>query len=774
MSSVPETLPLLPVRDLVVFPYMILPLFVGRQKSLSAVDAALSGDRLIFLASQRELTQESPVAADIYEVGTVAMIMRMLKLPDGRVKVLVQGVTRARIKTFLEESPHFAVRLDAVAEPVESPPGLETQALMRTVREQLSQISSYGRTLPGDVLNILDNIEHPGGLADLVASHLDLKVAEAQSILEILEPVERLLRVKEFLSKELELVMVQDRIQTRAKEEMGKSQREYFLREQLRAIQTELGEADTRGEDVADFRRRLLDAVLPESAQKEADKQLRRLETMHPEAAEYSTVFSYLDWLADLPWSKQSDDNLDLDTARKVLDEDHFDLEKIKERILEFLAVCKLKKNMKGPILCFVGPPGVGKTSLGKSIARALGRSFVRISLGGIRDEAEIRGHRRTYVGAMPGRIIQGLKQAESNNPVFMLDELDKLGNDYRGDPSAALLELLDPEQNSLFSDHFINLPFDLSRVLFIVTANVLDPIPSALRDRLEVIRLAGYTADEKLSIARKYLIPRQLEANGLTSAQLKITDSAVQGLINGYTAEAGLRNLEREIGSVCRKVARKFASGAIASVRVTPKMLEKLLGPIRFLPDEDRKNNEVGLVNGLAWTEVGGELLQVEAHVMQGKGQLLLTGHLGEIMKESAQAALSYARAHAEQLSIPADFFERTDVHIHVPAGAIPKDGPSAGVTMATALVSALTGRYVRKDVAMTGEITLRGKVLPIGGLKEKVLAAVQAQITTLIVPERNRKDLEEIPAHLRKKIEFIFVDRIDQVFSAALLEAQ
>ncbi len=774
MSSVPETLPLLPVRDLVVFPYMILPLFVGREKSLSAVDAALAGDRLIFLASQRELTQESPVAADIYEVGTVAMIMRMLKLPDGRVKVLVQGVTRARIKTFLGESPHFAVRLDAVAEPVEDAPGLETQALMRTVREQLSQISSYGRTLPGDVLNILDNIEHPGGLADLVASHLDLKVAEAQSILEMLEPVERLLRVKEFLSKELELVMVQDRIQTRAKEEMGKSQREYFLREQLRAIQTELGEADTRGEDVADFRRRLLDAVLPESAQKEADKQLRRLETMHPEAAEYSTVFSYLDWLADLPWSKQSDDNLDLDTARKVLDEDHFDLEKIKERILEFLAVCKLKKNMKGPILCFVGPPGVGKTSLGKSIARALGRSFVRISLGGIRDEAEIRGHRRTYVGAMPGRIIQGLKQAESNNPVFMLDELDKLGNDYRGDPSAALLELLDPEQNSLFSDHFINLPFDLSRVLFIVTANVLDPIPSALRDRLEVIRLAGYTADEKLSIARKYLIPRQLEANGLTSAQLKITDSAVQGLINGYTAEAGLRNLEREIGSVCRKVARKFASGAIASVRVTPKMLEKLLGPIRFLPDEDRKNNEVGLVNGLAWTEVGGELLQVEAHVMQGKGQLLLTGHLGEIMKESAQAALSYARAHAEQLSIPADFFERTDVHIHVPAGAIPKDGPSAGVTMATALVSALTGRYVRKDVAMTGEITLRGKVLPIGGLKEKVLAAVQAQITTLIVPERNRKDLEEIPAHLRKKIEFIFVDRIDQVFSAALLEAQ
>lgn len=772
MSSVPETLPLLPVRDLVVFPYMILPLFVGREKSLSAVDAALAGDRLIFLAAQRELAQESPVPADIYEVGTVATIMRMLKLPDGRIKVLVQGVARARIDAFLEESPHFSVRLEPLTEPIEKVSTLETEALMRTVREQLSQISSYGRSLPNDVLNILDNIELPGGLADLVASNVDLKVEESQAILEIRDPVERLLRVKDVLAKELELVMVQDRIQTRAKEEMGKSQREYFLREQLRAIQSELGEADTRAEDVADFRKRMTEIGLPEGAQKEADKQLRRLETMHPEAAEYSTVFSYLDWLCDLPWSKESSDNLDLDAARKVLDEDHFDLEKIKERILEFLAVCKLKKNMKGPILCFVGPPGVGKTSLGKSIARALGRSFVRISLGGIRDEAEIRGHRRTYVGAMPGRIIQGVKQAASNNPVFMLDELDKLGNDFRGDPSAALLELLDPEQNNMFSDHYINLPFDLSRVLFIVTANVLDSIPSALRDRLEVIRLAGYTADEKLSIARKYLIPRQVEANGLLSQQISLSDNAVKGLISGYTAEAGLRNLEREIGSICRKVARKFASGATERVRVDARMLAKLLGPPRFLPDEDRQRDEVGLVNGLAWTEVGGELLTVEAHVMQGKGQLMLTGHLGEIMKESAQAALSYARAHAVELSISPDFFEKTDVHIHVPAGAIPKDGPSAGVTMATALVSALTGRLVRKDVAMTGELTLRGKVLPIGGLKEKVLAAVQAEITTVIVPERNRKDLEDIPRHLRQKIKFVFVGQIDQVLSAALQE--
>ena len=643
---------------------------------------------------------------------------------------------------------------------------------MRTVREQLAQIDSYGRSLPNDVMNILDNIELPGGLADLVASTADLKVAEAQAILEIREPIERLLRVKDVLAKELELIMVQDRIQTRAKEEMGKSQREYFLREQLRAIQSELGESDSRAEDVADFRQRLADAGLPEAAQKEADKQLRRLETMHPEAAEYSTVFSYLDWLCDLPWEKESPDNLDLDIARQVLDEDHFDLEKIKDRILEFLAVCKLKKNMKGPILCFVGPPGVGKTSLGKSIARALGRSFVRISLGGIRDEAEIRGHRRTYIGAMPGRIIQGIKQAASNNPVFMLDELDKLGNDFRGDPSAALLELLDPELNNAFSDHYINLHFDLSRVLFIVTANVLDSIPSALRDRLEVLRLAGYTADEKLAIARKYLIPRQIEANGLQTEQISLTDNAVKRLISGYTAEAGLRNLEREIGSVCRKVARKVASGTTDPVRVNVRMLAQILGPVRFLPDEERQNDEVGLVCGLAWTEVGGELLYVEAHVMPGKGQLMLTGHLGEIMKESAQAALSYARAHAKELAIATDFFEQNDVHIHVPAGAIPKDGPSAGVTMATALVSALTGKLVKKDVAMTGEMTLRGKVLPIGGLKEKVLAAVQAQIETVIVPERNRKDLEDIPRLLRQKVKFVFVDRIDQVLETALLE--
>jgi ATP-dependent Lon protease len=763
---------MLPVRDLVLFPYMILPLFVGREKSLAAVDTALAGDRLIFLAAQRVLEVEEPSADDIYPVGTVAMIMRMLKLPDGRVKVLVQGVARARISEVLEQAPHFSVRLEAVEEPLAAEAVLETEALMRTVREQLAQIAGLGRSLPGDVMNILDNIEHPGGLADLVASNADLKVAEAQQILETCDPVERLLRVKDILARELELLSVQNRIQSQAKEEMGRSQREYFLREQLRAIQAELGESDARAEDVAEMRERLSKVRLPEVAAKEAEKQLRRLETMHPEAGEYATVYTYLDSLLDLPWGHGTRDNLDLDKAQRVLDEDHFDLEKVKERILEFLAVCKLRKKLKGPVLCFVGPPGVGKTSLGKSIARALGRKFVRVSLGGIRDEAEVRGHRRTYVGAMPGRIMQGIKQAGTNNPVFMLDELDKVGSDFRGDPSAALLELLDPEQNNAFSDHYINLPFDLSRVMFIVTANVLDAIPPALRDRLEVIRLAGYTAEEKLAIARRYLLPRQIEENGLKTTQIRFSDSALRHLITGYTAEAGLRNLEREIGSLCRKVARRFATGKTKPVVVSTTTIARLLGAPRYLPEEERKVDEIGLANGLAWTEIGGEILYIEAHTMRGKGQLTLTGHLGDIMKESAHAALSYARAHAAELGIAADFFDQTDIHVHVPAGAIPKDGPSAGITMATALISALTGRPVHKDVAMTGEMTLRGKVLPIGGLKEKVLAAVQAHIPAVILPERNRKDIEEIPRHLRQKVKFIFVDRVEEVLAAALQE--
>jgi ATP-dependent Lon protease len=767
---IPEELPLLPVRDVVIFPYMILPLFVGREKSNAAVDAALGRDRLIFLATQKEMADEEPAPADIYTMGTVAMIMRMLKLPDGRIKILVQGLAKARLKEFIAEDPFFSVKVERVQEPTVAEITLEIEALMRTVRAQLAQLLSMGKSLPAEVVVVVENVEDPGSLADLIASNLGLRAGEAQDLIEILDPVERLLRIKDILAKELELMTVQTRIQNQAKEEMGKSQREYFLREQLRAIQSELGEADGRAEEMVELREKLKKAKPPAEVKKEAERQLRRLETMHPEAAEFSMLRTYLDWIVDLPWSRSTRDNLDLKKAHTVLDEDHFNLEKIKERILEFLAVRKLKKDMKGPVLCLVGPPGVGKTSLGKSIARALGRKFVRISLGGVRDEAEIRGHRRTYVGALPGRIIQGIKQAGTNNPVFMLDELDKVGADFRGDPSAALLELLDPEQNHAFSDHYINLPFDLSNVLFIATANIMDPIPSALKDRLEVLRLSGYTAEEKLAIARQYLIPRQREANGLKAADVHFTDPAILKLVTEYTAEAGLRNLEREIGKACRKVARRFAEGNTNPVTVNESSVRRYLGAPRFLPEEERRESEVGVVTGLAWTEVGGEILHVEVTTMKGKGELILTGHLGDVMKESAQAALSYARAHAPELGIDPDIFAERAIHIHVPAGAIPKDGPSAGVTMATALISALSGRKVRKEVAMTGEITLRGKVLPIGGLKEKALAAVRAHIETIIIPRRNDKDLEDIPRHLRKKLRFVAVAEMEEVLAEAL----
>ena len=770
--NIPEELPLLPVRDVVIFPYMILPLFVGREKSNAAVEAALGRDRLIFLATQKEVAEEEPSPEDIYTTGTVAMIMRMLKLPDGRVKILVQGLAKGRLREFVSEEPYFTVRIDRIQEPRTAEITLEDEALMRTVRSQLTQLLSMGKSLPGEVMLVVENVEDPGSLADLIASNVGLRAAEAQELIEIVEPLERLKKIKDVLAKELELMTVQTRIQNQAKEEMGKSQREYFLREQLRAIQSELGESDARAEEMAELRAKLEKARPPAEAKKEAERQLRRLESMHPEAAEYSMLRTYLDWLVELPWSKSTRDNLDLKKARAVLDEDHFNLEKIKERILEFLAVRKLKKEMKGPVLCFVGPPGVGKTSLGKSIARALGRKFVRISLGGVRDEAEIRGHRRTYVGALPGRIIQGIKQAGTNNPVFMLDELDKVGADFRGDPSAALLELLDPEQNHAFSDHYINIPFDLSNVLFIATANVMDPVPSALKDRLEVIRLSGYTAEEKLSIARQYLVPRQRDANGLKERDVRFTDPAVLRLVTEYTAEAGLRNLEREIGSICRKVARRFAEGKKSPVTVSESAVRRYLGAPRYLPEEERREDEVGVATGLAWTEVGGEILHVEVNTMKGKGELTLTGHLGDVMKESAQAALSYARAHAAELGIDPDLFAERAIHVHVPAGAIPKDGPSAGVTMATALISALSGRKVRKDVAMTGEITLRGKVLAIGGLKEKALAAVRAHISTIVIPQRNEKDLEEIPRHLRKKIDFVPVRTMDEVLSAALAD--
>ena len=769
--EIPEILPLLPIRDIVIYPYMMLPLFVGRDVSIRAVEEALSRDRLIFLVSQMNSSEENPAPADIHRVGTIASIMRMLKLADGRVKILVQGLSKGEVDTYLRERPFFEVKIKKVIEPTLAEVPIEVEALMRTAKEKIEQILNL-KNLPPEIVMVTDNISDPGVLADLVASNLRLKIEESQAILEIFDPIERLKKVNELLARELELSTMQARIQNQAKEEMSKTQRDYYLREQLKQIQQELGEGDERAEELNELKKQIEKAKMPNEVKREADKQLRRLEQMHPESSEASLVRTYLDWLVDLPWSKKTKDNLNIKKAKEVLDEDHYDLEKIKERILEYLAVNKLRRKIKGPILCFVGPPGVGKTSLGRSIARSLGRNFVRVSLGGVRDEAEIRGHRRTYVGALPGRIIQGIKQAASNNPVFMLDEIDKVGADFRGDPSAALLEVLDPEQNHAFSDHYLNVPFDLSNVLFICTANLLDPIPAALADRMEVIQLSGYTNEEKLAIARKYLIPRQFSDNGISPSHLEISDDAVLRVIAEYTKEAGLRNLEREIASICRKVARKVAEGKTEPTRVNRANVHTFLGAPKFLPEAEQEHHEIGVATGLAWTSTGGEILYVEASLSRGRGNLTLTGQLGDVMKESAQAAVSYARAHAKELGIEPDFYQKLDIHIHVPAGAIPKDGPSAGITMATALISALTKRPVSRDVAMTGEITLRGRVLPIGGLKEKSLAAFRAGIKTLVVPDRNQKDLDEIPKVLRRKLKWVLAKNMSDVLSIALME--
>ena len=768
--EIPEVIPLLPIRDIVIYPYMMLPLFVGRDVSIRAVEEALARDRLIFLVSQVNSAEESPVPADIHRVGTIASIMRMLKLADGRVKILVQGLAKGEVDTYLRERPFFEVKIRKVVEPTLAEVPIEVEALMRTAKEKIEQILNL-KNLPPEIVMVTDNISDPGVLADLVASNLRLKIEESQAILEVFDPIERLKKVNELLTRELELSAMQARIQSQAKEEMSKTQRDYYLREQLKQIQQELGEGDERAEEITELKKQLEKAKMPAEVKPEAEKQLRRLEQMHPESSEASLVRTYLDWLVEIPWSKRTKDNLNIKKAKEVLDEDHYNLEKIKERILEYLAVNKLRRKIKGPILCFVGPPGVGKTSLGRSIARSLGRNFVRISLGGVRDEAEIRGHRRTYVGALPGRIIQGIKQAGSNNPVFMLDEIDKVGADFRGDPSAALLEVLDPEQNHAFSDHYLNLPFDLSNVLFICTANLLDPIPPALADRMEVIQLSGYTNEEKLAIARKYLIPRQLSDNGISAEQLEISDDAVLRIIAEYTKEAGLRNFERELASVCRKVARKVAEGKTDLTRVSRANVHAFLGPVKFLPEAEQEQHEIGVATGLAWTSTGGEILSVEASLSRGRGNLTLTGQLGDVMKESAQAAVSYARAHAKTLGIEADFYQKLDIHIHVPAGAIPKDGPSAGITMATALISALTRRAVSRDVAMTGEITLRGRVLPIGGLKEKSLAAFRAGIKTIIIPDRNEKDLDEIPKPLLRKINWVIAKNMSDVLQVAVL---
>ncbi len=770
--EIPEVLPMLPVRDIIIFPSMILPLFVSREKSINAIEEALSRDRLIFLVAQRDMTEEDPTPEKIYDVGTIAIIMRMLKLADGRLKILVQGLSKGAISEYTQLKPTFLVKVHQVQELAVAETTAKTEALMRGVKEQLEKLISFGKILSPDLVLILDSIDEPGRLADLVSSNVGLNVERAQEILEVLDPIERLKKLNEALSKEVEVLAMQAKIQSQAKEGISKTQREYFLREQMRAIKDELGEGDERAEEIKEVREKIKKANMSEEVRREANKQLQRLEQMHPEAAEASMVRTYIDWLVETPWNISTKDNVDIKTAKHVLDDDHYDLEKVKERILEFLGVHKLKKQMKGPILCFVGPPGVGKTSLGKSIAGALGRKFVRISLGGIRDEAEIRGHRRTYVGALPGRIIQSIKQAGSNNPVFMMDEVDKIGKDFRGDPSAALLEVLDPEQNEAFSDHYLNLPFDLSRVMFITTANLTDPIPSALKDRMEVIDLPGYTEEEKLRIARKYLLPRQLNENGIDGRALDITDQAILQIIVQYTREAGLRNLERELSSICRKVARRIAEGENGFIKVTAANLHKFLGTPKYLAEAEREENEVGVSTGLAWTQAGGEMLCVDASAVKGKGSLVLTGHLGDVMKESARAALTYARSKAGELGIEENLFAEREIHIHVPAGAIPKDGPSAGVTMAISIISALTNIPVKKDVAMTGEITLRGRILPVGGIKEKTLAALRGKISTLIIPHQNKKDLEEIPPYARKKMDFVLAKHMDDILATALDE--
>jgi len=771
--EIPQTLPMLPVRDIVVFPYMIIPLFVGRDASIRSVEEALSKNRLIFLASQKDISEENPSPDNIYTVGTVAMIMRMRKLSDGRVKILIQGVAKGRVKNFTRTSPSFEVSVEKIEDVPTQKTVVENEALIRTAKEHIERIIALGRPLSPDILLVLDDVSDPGRIADLIASNLGIKVQDAQRVLETTDATERLRLVNEILAAELEVMQTQQKSRG-GKDDMSKSQREYFLREQMKAIKNELGEGDSKSEEMDELREKIVNAGMPSHVEAEALKQLGRLERMHPDASEATMVRTYLDWMADLPWAKRSDDHIDLKRAKEILDEDHYELEKAKDRILEFLAVRKLKPNLKGPILCFGGPPGVGKTSLGKSIARAMGREYFRIALGGVKDEAEIRGHRRTYVGAMPGKIVQALRQVKTNNPVIVLDEIDKLGSDFRGDPSAAMLEVLDPEQNSTFRDNYLNVDFDLSNVLFIATANVLENIPPALRDRMEILNIPGYTENDKLLITKKHLIRRQIEANGITDENIKFTDEGIKYLIAGYTREAGLRNLEREVGSVCRKVAKMVVMGEKNFVEVNAQTVPELLGPPRFQRDDKIADSQIGVVQGLAWTQAGGEVLTVEALKMKGKGHLALTGQLGDVMKESAHAAMSYARAHQEELGIPEDFFDKYDVHIHLPAGAIPKDGPSAGITLTTALVSLMTGTPVRHDVAMTGEVTLQGRVLPVGGIREKCLAALNLGITNIIIPLACQKDLADIPKVFKDKINFILVENLDEVFAVAFDKAE
>jgi ATP-dependent Lon protease len=774
--DLPEELPLIPLSDFVVYPLMVLPMTLSLNESVNAADAAMSGSRMVLLLAERD-SDELPGSAKgedkdgsyedrFYKIGTAASILRTHKLSDGRSRVIVQGLTRIRVNAIKKENGYLIGEIEKVEEVEITEDDTEVIAWVRNIRESLEKAASYGKVISPEIMLFASNVEEPGRLADLAAATIELDVDDAQKILEETEPLKRLKRVFSYYSNELQILEMQNRISMSAKGEMEKSHKEYFLRQQLKAIQQELGDANEYDDEIGEIRERIIKAKMPDDAHAEAERQLEKLERMHPDASEASVIRNYLEVMVDLPWSKSTNDRLDLIKAKEILDQDHYDLEKVKERILEHLGVMKLKKGkMRGPILCFVGPPGVGKTSLGRSIARALRRKFFRLSLGGVRDEAEVRGHRRTYVGAMPGRIIQGVNQVSSNNPVYMMDEVDKIGQDFRGDPSSALLEVLDPEQNSTFRDNYLGVDFDLSKVMFILTANRLDTIQPAFRDRMEIIELPGYAEEDKVHIANNYLLKKQRREAGITANQLQIDDDTLKKIIRGYTSEAGVRSLERQIAAICRKVARKVAEGKRGRVVVTPENLEDFLGPIKNLGEQMLETDTVGVATGLAWTPAGGDVLFIEAILMKGKGNLTLTGQLGEIMQESAKAGLSYLKANAEQFELSNIDFAKHDLHIHVPEGAIPKDGPSAGVSMITSMISAYSGKPVRRDVALTGEISLRGRVMPVGGIKEKVLAARRLGIKEIILPKQNEKDLVEIQENLRKEITFHFAESVDDV---------
>ena len=769
-DHIPEILPILPIVDTNLFPKMVLPLVLMQEEAIELIDETMAGSRILgLLLSRRSDINSRHSIRDLHKIGTVAIILKMARIEDNKAQLLIQGVSRFKVSEYVEGKSYIQARVNLL-ESRNLVRDKETRALMANIVEQYEKIVTLSPGLPVEIGGMVKSIQEPDVLADMVASTINAPIIDKQSVLELLDVKKRLKKVTRLVNDQLEILEMGSKIQTQVKEDMDKRQREYYLRQQLKTIREELGDTDDERVEIEEYRNKITSKGLPEEAIKEADRELQRLARMHPSSSEYIVASTYLDWLTTLPWQKKSRDRLDITVARSVLDQDHYGLEKPKKRILEYLAVRKLKKDSKGPILCFSGPPGTGKTSLGQSIAKALGRKFVRIALGGMRDEAEIRGHRRTYVGALPGRIIQAIRRAGTNNPVFMLDEIDKVNSSYHGDPSSALLEVLDPEQNFSFTDHYLDVPFDLSDVIFLTTANVLHTIPAPLLDRMEVLELSGYTEDEKLKIATRYLIPRQRKANGLTRSNISITQGAVKDIIFGYTREAGLRNLEREIGAVCRGVAARVAENEVETVKVGKKDLHTYLGPVKNKPENGGGNMVPGVVIGLAWTPTGGDILFVEATAMKGSKGLILTGQLGEVMKESATTAMSFIRSNALKLNLADDFFETHDIHIHVPAGAIPKDGPSAGVTMLTALTSLIMGRPVKKGLAMTGEITLRGEVLPVGGIKDKVIAAQRAGITSLILPKWNEKDLEDIPDKVKEKIEFIFVDKMDDVIKRAL----